>query len=102
MRNISNILRGSLRNLKRTSSIDDIIITGADPRGMRNVGELYTKTQNIRINFLMAEAARALEMNKLPEEHLSAEFIRSRDLLYVERKQGHHSLQKQRRTRGII
>lgn len=72
--------------------IDDIILTNADPRAMDNWQELDQKAQVLWINFLMAEAAKAVERGEDPNKLLTPDYIRSRNLLRISIPHGHKSL----------
>jgi len=87
----TNFAGNSVRILS-SPAIDDVVITNSDPRGMRNLGEIDTKTQMLWINFMMAEAAMAVERGENPNDLLTPNYIRSKRLLRVDIPHGHHSL----------
>ncbi len=80
---------GASTKILTTPAIDHIVITNADPRGYNNTGPIYNKTQMIWINFMMAEAARAVERGEDPNAILTPEYIRDHDFLKVDVPHGH-------------
>lgn len=98
----TNFAGNSIRILS-SSAIDDVIITNADPRGIRNVGELDLKTQMIWINFMLGEAAKAVEQGIDPMEILTPAYIRENDLLKIKIPHEHRSLaDKTLRYSGVL
>ncbi|PIN74001.1 hypothetical protein COV20_02715 [Candidatus Woesearchaeota archaeon CG10_big_fil_rev_8_21_14_0_10_45_16] len=71
--------------------IEDVIVTNADPRGFKRMGRLSDKTSIVYINFLMAEAAKAIERGEDPNAVLTAGFIKDNRLLKVEAAHDHRS-----------
>ncbi len=92
---------GNSRTILSSDVIDDIVITNADPRAAYYMKELYAKTQTLWINFIMGEAAKALERGQDPNDVLTTDFIRSRCLLKVDVPHG-HQLEKDLTDTGII
>ncbi|MDP2749201.1 MAG: hypothetical protein Q8O89_00020 [Nanoarchaeota archaeon] len=80
---------GDSVDILSTPSIDDIVITNADPRGWYGTRELDIKTQMLWMNFMMADAAKAIEAGQDPYEVLTADHIREKDLLRIQTDHGH-------------
>jgi len=94
---------GNSPDILNSHHIDDVIITNADPRGIRNLGALDQKTQMIWINFLMGEAVKAVEKGEDPNDVLTQDYIRKNRLLKIETPHGHSRFTDQRyEGRGII
>ena len=92
---------GNSVKILSSPAIDDLVITNADPRAFKNLGQLDNKAQMIWINFMMAEAAKAVEAGKDPNLVLTPQHIRNSDLLRIEIPHGHYSLSGTGQ-RGII
>ncbi len=97
----TNFAGESIRILS-TPSLDDLVITNADPRGVSNLGILDEKTQVLWINFVMAEAAKALETGSDPNESLTPNNIRDGELLKIYIPHGHKTLVSHEEHKGLI
>jgi len=84
-------LAGNSRQILSTPLINDIVVTNADPRVKANLGLLDHKTQILWTNFIMAEAAKAVERGDDPNTILTADYIRRRKLLRIDLPHGHQS-----------
>jgi hypothetical protein len=93
---------GNSVNILSSPAIDDVIITNADPRGIKNAGELDRKLQMLWINFMMAEAAKAVERGEDPNAILTPDYIRRRNLLKIEIPHGHERFTDTTVESGII
>ncbi len=82
---------GNSVSILSSQAIDDLVITNADPRAWKNLGQMDSKTQMIWINFMMAEAAKAVEAGIDPNSILTPTRIRNLDLLKIETSHGHYS-----------
>jgi hypothetical protein len=73
-------------------AIDDILIADGDPRALANMSGLNTKTQVLWVNSYMAEAAKAVERGKDPNEILTPDRILQSDLLDIMIPRSHERL----------
>ncbi len=97
----TNFAGDSIRILSRPT-IDDIIITNADPRGVAEKGKLDRKTQFLWINFMLAEGAMCLEQGINPDKVLTPEYIRKKNLLFVDFPHAHKLISGGRIHKGPI
>jgi len=95
-------LAGNSRLILGSPVIDDIILTNADPRALRNLNELDHKTQSIWINFVMAEAAMALERGENPSTVLTPKYIHDHQLMRVEVPHGHYRFSESDSGQGVV
>jgi phosphoribosylpyrophosphate synthetase len=98
----TNFAGGSI-DVLLSPAINDVIITNADPRGPKKMGSLRHKSQKVWVNFIMAEAAKAIERGEDPNEVLTKEYIREHRLIKVDIPHGHDRLTRYKRNdEGII
>jgi len=70
-------------------AIDHLVLTNADDRAVERLKPLADRSQVLFINFLMAQAAMAVEEGKDPNDLLTVDYIRERNLLYLWQHEGH-------------
>jgi len=98
----TNFAGGSIDVLS-SPAIDDLIITNADPRGPKKMGTLRHKSQKIWVNFIMAEAAKAVERGETPNSILTPDYIKENNLLKIDIPHGHDRLRRlKNKKKGII
>ncbi|MFA6462274.1 MAG: hypothetical protein WCV90_08485 [Candidatus Woesearchaeota archaeon] len=93
---------GNSRLILESGVIDDLVITNADPRGLRNLNELDRKTMGVWINFVMGEAGMALERGEDPDAVLTTSYIRDHQLMHIEVPHGHYRFTDREPERGIF
>jgi phosphoribosylpyrophosphate synthetase len=98
----TNFAGGSI-DVLLSPAINDVVITNADPRGIKKMGSLRHKTQHIWVNFIMAEAAKAIERGENPNEILTKDYINENKLIKINIPHGHDRLRRNKRNdQGII
>ena len=98
----TNFAGGSI-DVLLSPAINDVVITNADPRGIKKMGSLRNKTQHIWVNFIMAEAAKAIERGEDPNQILTPSYIRDNKLIKIDIPHGHYRLRRYKNNdKGII
>ncbi len=95
----TNFASNSIKILS-SPTIDDLIVTNADPRGYVGKGQLDRKTQFPWINFMLAEAAMCLEQGINPDDILTPNYIREKRLLKVDFPHAHKLLRMEKIDRN--
>jgi len=82
-------LEATALSVLQDPAIDHLVLTNADDRAVERLKPLAGCSQVLFINFVMAQAARALEEGKDPNDVLTTRYIQEHNLLYLWQHEGH-------------